>query len=1047
MRSNETDFYSLLKSRNDIREVASQLGFNGTRSGSYWHGECPKHGSEHGNCLVIWPRIQGFKCYHCGASGDVIGIVEHFKGCDHKTAVKFLAERAGIPLWGGRELSPEEQEQREKERQEKDLVQEILTEAAGWYHDQLKHYPDVKDHLQNHYRFSEEIIEELQIGFAPPPKADGTSELASYLNGIPRFKGKLAMSSLFTFAKPEGPFWDYFRGRITFPYWHNGKVVYMTARATIHTPVDRYDCITDNERNVKLDGQGRPDFIKYKKLRLHDPEDEKRRHISRFIRNDVFLGEDTIRGADEIVITEGVPDWISAVDKGFAAISPVTVNFRQEDLEKLDVLTRGVKAVYIINDNEENQAGLKGALNTGKFLTEKGRNVFLVELPKPKGSAKIDLNEYLKDHSAEELKALMAKAKSILQFMIDDLPADYLKAAPQIREEITPLLAELDEGIAQHYANLLANRVRTKTKIIEEDIQKARAEKVRRENEKKENEKDPEIEKAAVAISKHLQLFRERINVINCSGVVGERRNIAMYFCALDSRLLPEDTASPNALAIKNAGHFGAGKSYTIMKCLEIYPMTAFHLMTNGSAKSLYYLPSGLKHKALIVTEGFQFQENNAGDSELIYSIRSLISEGRVSYCVVQKDEEGKLITVEKKLEGPTSFITTTIMENLEAQLEDRLFTIHPDESIDQTKGILKMTADMKAGKHQGLDKKTLETWKEFHRSLKPAEVIVPFAPQIASFITDDGTVPISTRRAFKRVLIVIQSVTCAYQYQRQRDKEGRVIAEIADYWMSLQIVSEAFRETMGSHDKKTEERLTVISDKGVIPFKDLARELGISAAALSGWVKKRAVDGVIEWCDETGQAFVDDKDLTKAKKSGRAFLKISDNFQVIKTTGLPTPFDLTKDPRWDTNGDLLQLYDLDLEGRSAVRFSTAVKPVFVYDQNTINDSDIVESIDESDKKDDAVKVFSEKRGKDDNVSSPDIPDDNDIDVDEAMDAGRTPLICRKGCVHYDNINGNGNGKSGEFCWKKGGQKIQEKEICEDYQGNKAAVPKGILEF
>ena len=76
-------------------------------------------------------------------------------------------------------------------------------------------------------------------------------------------------------------------------------------------------------------------FIKYKKLRTHDPDDDKKKFISRFIQNDVFLGEDSVYGQTEIIITEGLPDWVSAIDKGFAAISPVTTNFRENDFEQL----------------------------------------------------------------------------------------------------------------------------------------------------------------------------------------------------------------------------------------------------------------------------------------------------------------------------------------------------------------------------------------------------------------------------------------------------------------------------------------------------------------------------------------------------------------------------------------------------------------------------------------------------------------------------------------------------------------------------------------
>jgi hypothetical protein len=101
----------------------------------------------------------------------------------------------------------------------------------------------------------------------------------------------------------------------------------------------------------------------------NDSDDEKRKFISKFIGQETFMGLDAIRGANQVIITEGAPDWVSAVDHGFPAISPVTTNFREEDLPKLAETTAGAESVYIINDNEDNQAGAKGAIKTGKYLT------------------------------------------------------------------------------------------------------------------------------------------------------------------------------------------------------------------------------------------------------------------------------------------------------------------------------------------------------------------------------------------------------------------------------------------------------------------------------------------------------------------------------------------------------------------------------------------------------------------------------------------------------------------------------------------------------
>nr|WP_231715830.1 hypothetical protein [Desulfosarcina widdelii] len=792
----------------------------------------------------------------------------------------------------------------------------------------MDNFPGIVDHLHKHYGFSPEIVTELKIGFAPPgtshPKI--SSDLAEYLGAMPEFKDSLAKSGLFGFASPAGPMWDCFKGRIIFPFWKNGKVVNLIARATSITPVDQYECYTDKEGNVQTDEAGQAMYVKYKKLRRHIPDDEKRKHISKFIGMETFMGSDSIRGAKEIIITEGAPDWVSAVDYDFAAISPVTTNFRDRDLDKLAHETAGTDAVYIINDADANEAGQKGALKTGKYLTGRGRKVFLVELPRPEGASKIDLNEYLVNHTADDLRKLMESARSVLDILIDGLPADFVKAQPILKTEILPLLLGVDEGLRVHYFELIRKAVKTTKAVITAEFDEVKKALAKREKEADVPTVDPAIQTAAETLAKNPALIRMRIDVVNRSGVVGERNVIAMYFAALDSRLLPEDGASPNALAIKNAGHHGSGKSFSLKKCLELYPKEAYLLITNGSAKSLYYLPNGLKHCALIVAEAFQFQANNAGDSELVYVTRSLLSEGCVAYQVPQKDEDGNFVTVEKRLDGPTSFITTTTIDKLEAQLEDRLFTIHPDESMDQTRSIMNMTAKIKSGEFEGVDKATQATWKLFHSMLRPVDVIIPYAGQIASHLQQGDKLPIATRRAFNRVLAIIQTVVCAYQFQRSKDDKGRLMAEMSDYWMALQIVREAFRETLGHQSKEAEHRIDFIRQNGPVQYGALASEWGVSKSALTGWVRGKLIDGILTWCDEDGVEFPDEPALKKAKHSGKAYLKINDAFHIDNITGLPTPFELTGDTRWDEGGELSRLYDLALDPRPIVEHSASEK-------------------------------------------------------------------------------------------------------------------------
>jgi hypothetical protein len=324
----------------------------------------------------------------------------------------------------------------------------------------------------------------------------------------------------------------------------------------------------------------------------------------------------------------------------------------------------------------------------------------------------------------------------------------------------------------------------------------------------------------------------------------------------------------------------------------------------------------------------------------LVYVVRTLISEGRVSYQFVEKDESGKLKTVMRIIEGPTSFITTTIMEKLEVQFENRLFTIHPDESVQQTKDIITMRADMMSGNRAGLDKKTIALWKAFHSILQPVEVIIPFAPDIARFINDNPGVPIAARRAF-----------------------NRVIAEIADYHMALQIVFEAFRESVGQESTDTEKRMAFIEEKAPVSYKDLSVEWGVSKPAISQWAYHRVTEGMLTWCVESGSAFADINELKKAKSSGRALLRLSESYTPCKSIGLPTPFDLTNDAAWKEDGALWLKYDLALEARQSIKVDSGIKEVLSEGLNTPQDSKPIDIGGNSADSREGIKVLSEDWG------------------------------------------------------------------------------------
>jgi DNA primase len=149
-------------------------------------------------------------------------------------------------------------------------------------------------------------------------------------------------------------------------------------------------------------------------------------------------------------------------------------------------------------------------------------------------------------------------------------------------------------------------------------------------------------------------------------------------------------------------------------------------------------------------------------------------------------------------MDGPTALVTTTIKEKLERQLDDRVITIRTDTTSKQTKDILRITAELAAGNGGKFNALEIEGWRLFHKGLEPVQVVIPFAGKLADHVTLNSDLPVSARRAFKRLISVIKTIALFHQHQRQRDEEGRIIAEMPDYFLRISSLTNPSGRTSG---------------------------------------------------------------------------------------------------------------------------------------------------------------------------------------------------------------------------------------------------------
>lgn len=340
----------------------SSTGQNFKVDGDVWH--CFRHNTGGSKFLYIAMEEDILSCEECEPGA--------LTGADFIDALEIAAERTNTEL----DLNTKDRRAYRKKAEEISELLEIYDFAKNYYKKQLS--PEIKEWIQEKWGFGEETIEEYDIGYAP-----NNEELKNKL--IEEFGEERAKKSGLLVKLDELTFKSFFQGRVVFPYKHRGKTRYFIARKTPKTP-DK-----DHEK------------AKYKKLLTHS---EKHSYVSEYVEEPVF-GLDTTPGSDRVVVTEGITDAISAQIKGYSCISPVTIRFKGEDIQKAANRLRD-KEVYVANDNEENQAGFRGAL---EVLEKLHNESYLVKLPRNEEEEKVDLNDYFRTHDKKEFEALLEDAE------------------------------------------------------------------------------------------------------------------------------------------------------------------------------------------------------------------------------------------------------------------------------------------------------------------------------------------------------------------------------------------------------------------------------------------------------------------------------------------------------------------------------------------------------------------------------------------------------------------------------------------------------------
>lgn len=196
----------------------------------------------------------------------------------------------------------------------------------------------------------------------------------------------------------------------------------------------------------------------------------------------------------------------------------------------------------------------------------------------------------------------------------------------------------------------------------------------------------PEAREAARELSEDPALLHRAIRTIGELGVVGEEENRGLLYLAL----LSARTEAPISVLVK--GRSSSGKSFLVKQTLALIPPRGYYELSSMSAKALVYADLDFRHRHLVL-----YEEDGLSSEEVLYLVRTLLSEGQIRYLTVEKTPQGRMAAREIVRPGPTGLITTLTKGLTKEDNETRTFSLYMDDSKGHTLRVVQALAEREA--------------------------------------------------------------------------------------------------------------------------------------------------------------------------------------------------------------------------------------------------------------------------------------------------------------------------------------------------------------
>ncbi|HZU09188.1 MAG TPA: DNA primase [Pseudacidobacterium sp.] len=435
-----SDFAQSVKQQADIVKIIGEYVRLRKAGAQNYTGLCPFHKEKTPSFSVHITR-QIFYCFGCHEHGDVFTFIQKIENISFPEAVRFVAQKCGIPL-PKREFSSEEEA---KEGRLRAKLLELHELACAWFEEQLRS-PEgalAREYLSGR-GLRPEDIKTFRLGYAP----DNFHALRERLQSVADTE-TLRLSGLFSFKEQEdgspGPLYSRFRKRVTFPIANeSGRIIAFTARA------------------LEAGEKAGPKY-------LNSPE------TPLYSKSNVLFNLDkarqAIRELNFAVLVEGQMDCISAYLAGVRNVIATSGTAFTESQVRL--LGRYTKQVIVNFDPDT--AGANAAEKSIALLTEEDFNVRVVTL-----EGGLDPDRYIREHGAQAYIAALRTAKRHQDYLVERarqlFPPNTANAKIEALNFLLPHIRRVPSRIARdEFAADAAQKLGIDSALVREELKQAAA--------------------------------------------------------------------------------------------------------------------------------------------------------------------------------------------------------------------------------------------------------------------------------------------------------------------------------------------------------------------------------------------------------------------------------------------------------------------------------------------------------------------------------------------------------------------------------------------